>query len=146
MGIMTEMDMYAHGEYSYTQRCSKFYEILNLLNNKVETKSTANKIADYIEAQKGIVSLEDICTKFNFSKNHIINLFKKDYNTTPVKYINDVKLRRAKYLLEVTSESAENIATESGFGDYSHFYKTFYKENGISPTEWRKKRQFSPSI
>lgn len=146
MGIMTEMDMYAHGEYSYTQRCGKFYEILNLLNNKAETKSTANKIADYIEAQKGIVSLEDICTKFNFSKNHIINLFKKDYNVTPVKYINDVKLRRAKYLLEVTSESAENIATESGFGDYSHFYKTFYKENGISPTEWRKQRQFSPSV
>ena len=90
--------------------------------------------------------MEDICRKFNFSKNHIINIFKKDYNVTPVKYINDVKLRRARYLLEVTSESAENIATESGFGDYSHFYKTFYKENGMSPTEWRKQRQFSPFV
>ena len=44
------------------------------------------------------------------------------------------------------AESAENIAIESGFGDYSHFYKTFYKENNISPTQWRKQKQVSPSI
>ena len=145
MDIMTEMDTYAHGPYNYTQRCAKFYEILNLLDNKAEKKTTANKIAEFIEDKNGIVSLEEICAKFNFSKNHIINLFKKAYGTTPVKYINDVKLKRAKYLLEVTSESAENIAIESGFGDYSHFYKTFHKENNTSPTEWRKQRQVSPS-
>ena len=46
-----------------------------------------------------------------------------------------------QYLLEVTSESAENIAIESGFNDYSHFYKLFYRENGISPKDWRLKKQ-----
>lgn len=146
MDKMTEMDKLAHGEYTYTKRCEKFYEILNILNNKAEKKTTANKIAEFIEVKKGNASLEDICAKFNFSKNHIINIFKKAYGVTPVKYINDVKLKRAKYLLEVTSETAENIAIESGFGDYSHFYKTFYKENNMSPTQWRKQKQVTPYI
>ncbi len=144
MEKMKEMDNVAHGNYNYTKRCEKFYEILNLLNNKSETKTVANKIADFIDNEKGMVSLEEICKNFNFSKNHIINIFKKQYGVTPVKYINDVKLKNARYLLEVTSESVENIAIESGFGDYSHFYKLFFRENKMSPTEWRKQKQVIP--
>lgn len=144
--IMIEMDRLSHGEYNYTQKCAKFYEILTELNNKTEKTSTAHKIAEFIEAENGIVSLEQICKKFIFSKNHIINIFKKEYGITPVKYINNIKIKRAKYLLEVTSDTAESIALESGFNDYSHFYKLFYRKNGISPTEWRRQKQISPFI
>lgn len=141
MEKMQEMDELAHGEYNYTKKCGKFYEILNLLNTKMERETPAGKIAEFIEFEKGLVTLEEICRKFNFSKNHIINTFKKQYGVTPVKYINDIKLKRAKYLLEVTSHTADRIAIESGFNDYSHFYKLFYRENGISPKEWRLKKQ-----
>jgi transcriptional regulator GlxA family with amidase domain len=58
---------------------------------------------------------------------------------TPFEYINDLKIRRAMYLLEVTSKSIEEIAIESGFNHYSHFYRLFMRKNGISPFEWRKK-------
>lgn len=143
---MNEMDILAHGEYNYTLRCQKLYEILAALDKKDAKSNTANKIALYIENKKGKVSLEDICRKFNFSKNHIINIFKKEYGVTPVSYINTVKLNSAKYLLEVTSDTAESIAIESGFGDYSHFYKLFYRECGISPTGWRRQKQVSPSL
>lgn len=143
---MIDMDTLAHGEYNYTERCAKFYEIFTALNNKTEKKTTANKIAMYIESEDlKSISLEMICKKFNFSKNHIINIFKKGYGVTPVKYINDIKIKHAKYLLEVTSDTTESIALESGFNDYSHFYKLFLRENGISPTEWRKQKQASPT-
>lgn len=139
---MIEMDKLAHGEYTYIQQCGKFYELLSLLNTKTEKENFAGEIAAYIEAEllNGI-SLEMICQKFNFSKNHIINIFKKEYGITPVKYINEIKLKRVKYLLEVTSDTTESIAMKCGFKDYSHFYKQFYKENKMSPTEWRKQKR-----
>lgn len=139
---MNEMDSLSHGEYNYTERCSKFYEILCALNSKSKKINTANKIAMFIENEDlSTLSLEKICHKFNFSKNHIINIFKKEYGVTPVNYINSVKLKRAKYLLEVTSHTAEVVASQSGFNDYSHFYKLFFKQNGMSPITWRKKNQ-----
>ena len=36
------------------------------------------------------ISLEKICKEFHFSKNHIINIFKKEFGVTPIKYINDL--------------------------------------------------------
>ncbi|MEE1043476.1 MAG: AraC family transcriptional regulator, partial [Clostridia bacterium] len=107
--------------------------------------SFANKIVEYISKENlSEISLEKICNEFHFSKNHIINIFKKEFNVTPIKYINDLKLRRAKYLLEVTSDTLESISLKSGFNDYSHFYKLFYQENGISPSMWRNKKHTNP--
>lgn len=138
-GLMNEMDRLAHGNFNYTQRCAKFYEILSALNNKPAKTNTANEIALFIENEDlNNISLKTICQRFNFSKNHIINIFKKEYGVTPVNYINSIKLKRAKYLLMVTSDTTESIAEKSGFNDYSHFYKLFYKENNLSPAEWRK--------
>ncbi len=136
--MMIEMDALSHGDFTYTQKCAKFYEILSALNNKPEKINIANKIAMFIENEDLTkMTLETICNKFNFTKNHIINIFKKEYGITPINYMNSVKLKRAKYLLRVTSDTAESIAVKSGFNDYSHFYKLFRKENGISPKEWR---------
>ena len=92
------------------------------------------------------ISLKKICDKFHFSKNHIINVFKKEFGVTPLAYINDLKIRRAKYLLEVTSDTLETIALECGFNNYSHFYKLFYRETGLSPTEWKKKKHTEPLL
>ena len=133
------MDRLAHGNFNYVQRCEKFYEILTLLNIKNEYDSTAGRIAEYIEREYlNNLSLDAICEQFHFTKNHIINVFKREYGITPVNYINSLKLKRAKYLLEVTSESTESIALKSGFNDYSNFYKLFCRQNGISPAEWRR--------
>lgn len=124
-----------------------FYKLLLLIKPKETPKSVATQIADFIKNESlAKLSLELLCKEFNFSKNHIINIFKKEFGITPVKYINIVKLNYAKYLLEATSETTEKIASESGFNDYSHFYKQFYRENGISPSAWRKEKQLRPTL
>ena len=74
-----------------------------------------------------------LCNKFHFSKNHIINLFKRSYHMTPLAYANQVRLERAEYLLEVTSEPIEHIAAQCGFQNYSNFYKRFYRKTEFPP-------------
>ncbi len=139
---MKELDTLAHGEHSYVEHAAVFFKILASLSEKRKGVGLASDIAEYLDAQYlSGVTLDALCKKFHYSKNHIVNIFKAEYGRTPVEYVNDLKLKRAMYLLEVTSRSAEEIAEASGFNYYSHFYRLFLKKTDLSPTEWRKQRQ-----
>lgn len=143
--LMEELDKLSHTESSLVQKSALFFELLLLLQRKEKPTNIANKIAEFIGNENlSKISLEKICKEFHFSKNHIINIFKKEFGVTPIKYINDLRLKRAKYLLEVTSDTLESISLKSGFKDYSHFYKLFCQENGLSPSIWRNQKHTNP--
>ena len=146
--LIYKLDRLAHGNYTYTERIGVFYEILSMLYRSTpDTDGTAGKILKYIDKNYlTISSLEDICEHFHYSKNHVINIFRQSQGLTPFEYINDLKIRRAMYLLEVTSKSIDEIAIESGFNHYSHFYRLFLRKNGISPFEWRKKIRLNTGV
>ena len=145
--LMEKLDAISHGEGTLTEKTAIFYELLLMLRHEEKSVNIAHRIAEYISGENACeVSLDDICREFHFSKNHIINIFKKEFGVTPIKYINDRKLRRAEYFLEVTSDTAEEICRKCGFNDYSQFYKLFCRENGMSPTVWRKKKQKEPLL
>lgn len=139
---MEELAKIARGNATKTEMAARFFEILSLLYNQERGISVANDIADFIcEHYKSGISLEEISERFNFSKNHIINIFKNEFGITPFAYINNLRIKEAERLMEVTGYSLENIAYESGFGDYSQFYKAFCHINSISPRKWREKKR-----
>lgn len=43
------------------------------------------------------------------------------------------------YLIAVTNEKFDTIATNSGFNVYSHFYRSFTKRLGMPPSEYRQR-------
>ncbi len=144
--LIQKLDKLAHGDYTYVERSAIFLAILSKLHGSRPIENTpAKKIANYIDKEYlNIISLDEICKEFHYSKNHVINIFKEEYGTTPFDYINEMKIRRAMYLLEVTSKPIDTIALESGFNHYSHFYRLFTRKTGTSPFEWRKKIKISP--
>lgn len=138
--MIYKLDKLAHGNCTCTERTGVFFEILSMLyRSPPDIDSEAVRILKYIDKNYlEIDSLENICEHFYYSKNYIINIFKRSQGMTPFEYINDLKIRRAMYLLEVTSKSIDEIALESGFNHYSHFYRLFVRKNSVSPFEWRK--------
>ena len=136
--LTEELGKLSIGNYTYTEKCAVFFSILTALYRANRELSTPELIAEYISAEcfSGL-TLDDICKKFNFSRNYIINLFKKEYGITPFEYMNSIKIKRAMYLLKTTSSSIENIAYESGYNNYSHFYRLFRRHTGMAPLEWR---------
>ncbi len=138
--LLEEMDKLAHGEYTYTERAATFYQLLSALKARKEEESLGRRMATFLEREyRSISSLEQVCEQFHYSKNHVINLFKRETGITPIGYLHEVKIKRAMYLLEVTSLPTEEIALQSGFAEYSHFYRLFLRRNGVSPTVWRAK-------
>lgn len=138
--LMEELDSLSHRGAPYVLKAGKFYELLAALYQQRPTESVADRMAAYLERESGrAVSIEELCGAFHFSKNHVINLFKKAFGVTPILYLNRVRLRKARYDMEVTSDPIEEIAARCGFGNYSHFYKLFCRETGTSPHKWRER-------
>lgn len=137
-----DLDTLAHNNAPYIVQAGKFYELLSKLYRQKTVPSVANKMADFIAKESpGEVTIQMLCNEFHFSKNHVINLFKKAFGVTPVVYMNHLRLRQAEYLMEVTSDSLEHISLQCGFQNYSHFYKLFIRKNNRSPEQWRKEKR-----
>lgn len=136
---MKRLDSLSHAEFTYTEQVAEFYSILSSLYRNERKLTLPEKIAKYIaENYRSGISLEQLSEKLYFSKNHVINVFKKAYGCTPVDYMNNLRLTHAERLLKTTEDTAESIALLCGFADYSCLYKLFTKKHGISPAKWRK--------
>lgn len=143
--LMEQLDQLSHSGATVTEQLSIFTQILTRLYRRDKQDTPALQIGAYLaEHIRGSVSLDRLSAEFHFSKNHIINLFKQEYGTTPTEYLNTLRLQKAKHLLEATSAPAEDIAGACGFHNYSHFYRLFLRETGISPTQWRSRKRLEP--
>ena len=84
------------------------------------------------------ISNEFLAKLCSLSVGCFIRTFKRCYNTTPKKYILDLRLSRAKVLLETSEKTVLEIAYETGFKPPTYFSSIFKKKTGITPTEYRK--------
>ena len=83
--------------------------------------------------------LKEIYRLSNYSQSRFITLFKHYLNTTPINYINNLKIDYAKKLLAKTNYELIFISNEVGFSSYSYFVTFFKKRTGLSPSEYREK-------
>lgn len=137
--LFFELDRLCHQNGSFFQKNAVFYSIMSRLVSGKVYSGAAQKAAEYMQVHfRERVTLADLGAAAGYSKNQIINIFKKEYGRTPFEYLLRMRLSNAKMLMEVTSDSIEKISNESGFGDYSAFYKYFVKSEGVPPGKWRK--------
>ena len=60
-------------------------------------------------------------------------------SSTPTAYIQRIKIKKAKSLLDGDAEmSFGEIAERCGFSDYSNFVRTFRSAYGVTPTVYRR--------
>lgn len=85
-------------------------------------------------------TLDELSRLCGYSKNHLINVFKRQTGLSPVAYIANIRHERAKMLLRDSTLPISNVAQKTGYTDYVNFYKDFVKREGITPTDYRKNR------
>lgn len=85
-------------------------------------------------------SLDELAASFHINKFQICRDFKKYYKTTPLQYVNSVRLEHAKELLQNTALSVNEISWRVGFENVNYFIQLFKRENGTTPALYRKKR------
>lgn len=101
------------------------------------TRKTVKAIIEYIDAHlTENIKLTDIADKFFLTPNHISRIFKQYTNTQISNYITLQRMTMAKQLFrEGYSVTEAQLAT--GYASYEHFFRTFKKNVGITPKEYR---------
>ena len=115
--------------------------IANMLSSRQESKpeSTVQRILEYIKSNpEKDLSGAALSLLFSYHKNHINKLVKRETGKSLSEYIRYVRIKHAKTLIFEEGVSLSEISMRLGYFDYSHFYKAFYKETGIIPTEYIK--------
>lgn len=84
------------------------------------------------------VNLNQLAKLVFVSKTHLINKFKERYELTPIQYLIEMRIRRAKALLRDTTKSITDIACMVGFNDSVYFSSVFKKQVGVTPSAFRK--------
>jgi len=78
------------------------------------------------------LTLDSIAAQLFLSKNYVNHLFKQTTGTTIINYLNYKRVLLARQFIQ-SGESALNAAFQSGFSDYSTFYRTYKKIYGTTP-------------
>lgn len=89
---------------------------------------------NYTKETLSISYLAELC---GVSEVYFRKIFKNIYGTSPLKYINSMRLSRARDLIHSGLYSVGDAAFMSGFFNDSYFSREFKKEFGISPKEFR---------
>ncbi|SDZ57084.1 two-component system, response regulator YesN [Evansella caseinilytica] len=87
------------------------------------------------------MSLKTLGNSFHINPIYLGQLFQKEVNCSFTKYLNKLRIEKAKKLLLHSYEKAGAIGKKVGYTDAAYFYKQFKKLEGVTPSEWRKEKQ-----
>jgi len=82
------------------------------------------------------IRISDLAERCFISESYFRILFRKAHGISPVKYINDLRISRARELIASGMYSISEAAAMSGFHDDSYFSREFRKATGFSPSEY----------
>lgn len=84
------------------------------------------------------ITLEQLAAELNYSESYLIRQFRTAFGMPPMKYVNFLRLNRARELLLQTKLSVAQIGSCVGFALPHYFSRSFRAAEGMSPREYRK--------
>jgi len=84
------------------------------------------------------ITLDDLAQKFFINKYYLLKCFKKMTGTTPILFLEQVRIKKAQTLLLTTTFSVTEISQQVGYANSAYFSKKFKKITGITPSEFAR--------
>lgn len=99
----------------------------------------------YIEANftEKNLTLSEVADTIHMSSSYFSMEFKSEVGVSFKQYLTNLKIEKAKELLNNPLYKTYEIAENLGYSDYPHFTKTFKKQLGMTPTQYRKRKGIS---
>ncbi|WAJ39871.1 GlxA family transcriptional regulator [Pseudomonas sp. GOM7] len=86
------------------------------------------------------IEIDEIARYSGISRRHLERLFCRHMKATPPRYYLELRLSRARQLLQYTNKSLLEVAVACGFVTLSHFQRRFREMFGVAPGRFRKRR------
>lgn len=137
-----------HTDTAVDFRCmSAFYELLAGLEELSSTEGgrrvpeKIRMIRSYMERNYAdpTLSIAMLAERFDISTSYLRREFWNAYQTTPIAFLQSVRLGNAQNMLASKYLSIGEIAEQCGFSGASYFIQVFRKAMGESPDKYRKR-------
>ena len=101
-------------------------------------------VNNFIEAHLGNsnMTIAHLARVVDMSEFHFARLFKVTTGASPHQYVMNRRIQLVKTLLRTTDLLLGEIAHHAGFADHSHMGREFKRATGLTPSEWRKRKNF----
>lgn len=112
----------------------------NILSKRTEKSNSIIEMAkDYIKDNYSKdISLDDVSRIVNISPYYFSKLFKEDTGENFIEYLTGIRIEKAKELLNTAEYSMKEICTMVGYSDPNYFSRSFKKNVGVTPTEYKE--------
>jgi AraC-like DNA-binding protein len=84
------------------------------------------------------ICLERVAEHAQLSREHVARLFKQSTGMTVFEYLRQARIDLAKTYLASTDRNLSEIARMTGFSSLTVFSRTFRREVGVTPSEFRQ--------
>lgn len=121
----------------------------NLLNEAKENDDDAQDNSQYADDISKVkvyiknnidndITLQELADVINLEKTYFVKKFKNTTGVTPMQYVRDAKLTKAKKLLLYSDMNITQISQMLSFSSIHRFSEFFLKETGVSPQKFKK--------
>ena len=121
---------------------SLFSREINLIRNNSNVTSNS-KITDVCNVMYSNyakeVTIPEYASMCNLSESRFSHLFKKNTGVSPMQYILNIRIEKAKELLENTELPIAEISDMIGMQSQHYFSRIFKKYTNMSPSEYRNR-------
>lgn len=127
-----------------TQVLNKIYEMVR--SKKVDEENSFQEknyspvvqyiVEDVMMNYAKDLSLKDYADQFKISPGYLGSIFAKETGKSFSVFLRDVRMERAKWLLENTNDKIYEIAYKTGYTDVKYFCKVFKECMNVSPKQY----------
>lgn len=112
----------------------------NILSKRKESSNNTVYLAkEYImENYNKMLNLDEVSYYVNISPYYFSKIFKEETGENFIEYLTNIRIEKAKELLNHSDYSMKEIGVMVGYADPNYFSRTFKKKVGVTPTEYRE--------
>lgn len=114
------------------------YSLSKLSPNRKKPSNLINDIISLTQKRfsEPELSVGILAQELGYSEKYLSSVFKKRMGVSFTKYLQDIRMKHAVFLMEEGVVSVKNVALLSGFRDPLYFSKLFSKAEGIAPKQY----------
>ncbi|WP_036667957.1 helix-turn-helix domain-containing protein [Paenibacillus sp. HW567] len=123
-----------------TEWLNETYHVYVSVNELKSHRVMITEVKHYIEENyvNSDLSLNHLSERFRISGKYASYLFKEEFNMKFVDFLAELRVSKAKELLDRTADSIQDIAIQVGYANAITFGRVFKRVTGMTPGDHRK--------
>lgn len=118
------------------QRLADLFRYISGLLKEDQTSASFDYIGKNFDKA---ITVQQLAQMEHFNPTYYVEWFKQRFGTSPISYMRELRLVKAKELLANTHYTVMQIAQQIGYENQATLTRLFQKEIGMTPGAYRKK-------